>query len=155
MATLTEYSIVKLSLDIDDTISVDPTFFSTVSRRVHACGGDVQFVSSRSRDAIKQTRAEIDTYGIVYSSIFLLSSLSEAQLLCPHLELDWYQKHLWLKIGYAIENGITHVKHPGFRGGRLVKVNQLSLSSRRVAESSLPQPRLVEYTQWAPAIGGG
>ena len=46
------------------------------------------------------------------------------------------------------------MNRPGFRGGRLVKVNLLSLSSRRVADSSWPQPRQVEYTQSAPAVGG-
>ena len=99
---------MKLFLDIDETITADPTFFAAVSLRVLTCGGEVHVVSSRSREAMKQTRAEIDAYEIVYSSIFLLPSLSEAQLLCPHRELDWFQKHLWLKINYAIEHGITH-----------------------------------------------
>ena len=47
------------------------------------------------------------------------------------------------------------VNRPGFHGGWLVKVNPGFRSSRQVAESSLPQPRPVEYTQWAPAVGGG
>lgn len=46
------------------------------------------------------------------------------------------------------------LNRPGFHGGRLVEVNLLSRSSRRDADSSLPQPRPVEYTQWAPAVGG-
>ena len=108
MAKPREYSMLKLSLDIDDTITVDPDFFAMVSRGVHACGGEVHVVSSRSREAMKQTRSEIDAYGIVYSSIFLLPSLREAQVLCPHRDLDWYQKHLWLKIGYALANEISH-----------------------------------------------
>ena len=48
----------------------------------------------------------------------------------------------------------AELNRPGFRGGRLVKVNQLSLSSRQVAESSLPQPRPVEYSQWVRVVGG-
>ena len=99
---------MKLYLDIDDTITADPVFFSKISHRVSACAGEVHVVSSRSQEAMPQTRAEIDAYGIVYSSIFLLPSLSEAQVLCPHHDLDWYQKHLWLKIHYAIASGITH-----------------------------------------------
>jgi hypothetical protein len=94
MAKLGEYSMVNLYLDIDDTITADPDFFAMVSRGVYACDGEVHVVSSRSREAMKQTRAEVDAYGIVYSSIFLLPSLSEAQVLCPYTELDWYQRHL-------------------------------------------------------------
>ena len=47
------------------------------------------------------------------------------------------------------------LNRPGFRGGCLVKVKPGFRSSRRVADSSLPQPRPVEYTQSAPAVGGG
>ncbi len=47
------------------------------------------------------------------------------------------------------------VNRPGFRGGCLVKVKPGFRSSRRVAGSSLPQPRPVEYTQSVPAVGGG
>ena len=39
------------------------------------------------------------------------------------------------------------VNRPGFRGGCLVKVKPGFRSSRRVADSSLPQPGPVEYTQ--------
>ncbi len=47
------------------------------------------------------------------------------------------------------------LNRPGFRGGCLVKVKPGIRSSRQVADSSFPQPRLVEYTQSAPATGGG
>lgn len=52
-------------------------------------------------------------------------------------------------------NRVGELNRPGFRGGRLVKVKPGFRSSRQVAESSLPQPRPVEYTQSAPAVGGG
>ncbi len=59
--------------------------------------------------------------------------------------------HFWLLncIRSEFYASTTHQTHesPGFRGGWLVKVNQPSLSSRQVAESSLPQPLPVEYTQ--------
>ncbi len=99
---------MKLYLDIDDTITADPVFFAKISRRVRECGGEVHVVSSRSQEAMPQTRTEIDAMGIAYSSIYLLPSISDAQVFSPHRELDWYQKHLWLKIHYALENGITH-----------------------------------------------
>ena len=45
------------------------------------------------------------------------------------------------------------LNRPGIRGGCLVKVKPGIRSSRRVADSSLLQPRLVEYTQLARAVG--
>lgn len=50
---------------------------------------------------------------------------------------------------------LESVNRPGFGGGQLVKVKPGFQSSRRVADSSFPQPRPVEYTQSAPAVGGG
>ena len=49
----------------------------------------------------------------------------------------------------------AEMNRPGYRGGQLVKVKHLSRSSLRVADSSLPQPRPVEYTKSAPAVGCG
>ena len=57
----------------------------------------------------------------------------------------------WLN-GLGIE---VRLNRPGFRGGQLVKVKPGFRCSRRVADSSLPQPRPVEYTQSAPAVGDG
>ncbi len=99
---------MKLYLDIDDTITADPVFFAKISHRVRASGGEVHVVSSRSQEAMSHTRMEIDALGIAHSSIYLLPSVGDAQALCPHRELDWFQKHLWLKIGYALDNEITH-----------------------------------------------
>jgi hypothetical protein len=48
-----------------------------------------------------------------------------------------------------------HWNRLGFRGGYLVTVKPEFRSSRLVAVSSLPQPRPVECTQSAPAVGGG
>jgi hypothetical protein len=99
---------MKLYLDIDDTITADPVFFAMISHRIYACGGEVHVVSSRSQEAMPQTCTEIDALGIVHSSIYLLPSIGDAQAICPHRELDWFQKHLWLKVGYALDNEITH-----------------------------------------------
>ena len=56
---------------------------------------------------------------------------------------------------FSAQPSSHEVNRPGFRGGRLVKVKPGLRSSRRVADSSLLQPRPVEYTQSAPAVGGG
>lgn len=47
------------------------------------------------------------------------------------------------------------MNRPGFRGACLVKVKPGFRTSRRAGRSSFPPPRPVEYTQWAPAAGGG
>ena len=33
--------------------------------------------------------------------------MSQAEELCPHAELDWYQKHAWLKVQYCLDNGVN------------------------------------------------
>ena len=97
-----------LGLDIDGTITADPEFFAKLTERVIESGGEVHIVSSRSRQSYNETIAELASYGLICKSVYLLPSINDAQQLCPHQNLDWYQKHLWLKVDYAIRNGITH-----------------------------------------------
>jgi len=57
---------------------------------------------------------------------------------------------------FSLEHDANEIlNRPGFRGGQLVKVKPGFRSFRRVADSSLPQPRPVEYIQSARAVGGG
>ncbi len=60
-------------------------------------------VSSRSPKARVETVTESGELGIRYSTLHLLPLMSAAQWLCPHRELDWYQRHAWLKVAYALE----------------------------------------------------
>lgn len=46
--------------------------------------------------------------GISYSALHLPPPISAAQSLCPRSGLDWYQRHQWLKVDYALANGLTH-----------------------------------------------
>jgi hypothetical protein len=98
---------MNLGLDIDGTITLDPIFFAKICREVLR-GGEVHIVSSRSQEALKETVKELAELGITYTTVYLLARMSEAQIICPHAELDWYQRHQWLKVDYAIANGLTH-----------------------------------------------
>ena len=100
--------MLKIALDIDGTITADPPFFSTLARTVLDSGGEIHIVSTRSREGYDETVAEIRGYGIPWTALYLLPPISIAQQRCPHRELDWFQKHLWLKVDYALQNGITH-----------------------------------------------
>lgn len=98
---------MRLALDIDGTITSDPGFFAGVCRNV-LNGGEVHVVSSRSPEARRETISELSEMGISYTALHLIAPVSAAQTLCPHRELDWFQRHLWLKVDYALTNGITH-----------------------------------------------
>ena len=94
---------MRLGLDIDGTITADPVFFRERTSAVIKNGGEVHVVSSRSPEARLETVTELSELGIRYSTLHLLPHISAAQWLCPHRELDWYQKHMWLKVAYALE----------------------------------------------------
>ena len=99
---------IHLGLDIDDTITADPPFFIGLAKRCLLAGGEVHVVSSRSPQAFVETKAELHTLALPYTSLFLLPPMSEAQGLCPHPELDWYCRYLWLKVNYALRYRLTH-----------------------------------------------
>lgn len=94
---------MRLGLDIDGTINADPVFFGSRASTVIKRGGEVHVVTSRSPEARSETVTELRELGIRYSTLHLLPHISAAQLLCPHRELDWYQRHMWLKVAYALE----------------------------------------------------
>ena len=98
----------RIGLDIDGTITADPEFFARVSRKWLDAGREVHIVSSRSPEARSQTLSELKQLGVDFTAVQLLPNYSAAQTLCPHLELDWYHRHLWLKVDYARKHGITH-----------------------------------------------
>ncbi len=94
---------MRLGIDIDGTITADPLFFRARASAILKGGGEVHVVSSRSPEARVETEAELREYGVRYSTLHLLPHISDAQQLCPHIELDWYQRHMWLKVAYALE----------------------------------------------------
>lgn len=101
---------MNLGLDIDDTITKFPERFSRLSIEVKNLGGSVHIVSSRSdEDFVRtETKKELEKLGIQYDKLYLLPAMSIAEKICPHKELDWYQKYLWMKVKYCKENGIDN-----------------------------------------------
>ena len=85
---------MRLGLDIDGTITADPVFFGARAAAVIKNGGEVHVVTSRSAEARVETVTELRELGIRYSTLHLLPHINAAQQLCPHGELDWYQRHM-------------------------------------------------------------
>ncbi len=73
--------------------------------------GEVHVVSSRSPEARVETVTESGELGIRYSTLHLLPHMSAAQWLCPHRELDWYQRHMWLKAADATEHTTARTRN--------------------------------------------
>lgn len=99
---------MRLALDIDGTITGDPGFFVRISREVIERGGDVHVVSSRSPESRSETLSELRQLGLQFTALHLIAGIESAQKLCPHRDLDWFQRYLWLKVDYALAHKITH-----------------------------------------------
>lgn len=98
---------LALGLDIDGVITEIPQRFATLTQQLMKSGGDVRIVTSRSYQGRLETERELKRYGIKYSELFFLPPISMAQKLCPHPQLNWFEKYLWQKADYAIKNGLS------------------------------------------------
>lgn len=98
----------RLGFDIDDTITAYPSFFKELAAHCLKAGGEVHVVSSRSPQAFADTEMEMRNLALPYTALHLLPPISTAQGICPHRELDWYQRYIWLKVDYALNHGLTH-----------------------------------------------
>ena len=99
---------MRLALDIDGTITADPDFFVRCSQDVLRAGGEVHVVSARSPEMRAETLDDLRELNVKFSHLHLIPHISVAQGLCPHTSLDWYQRHLWFKVDYALRKGLTH-----------------------------------------------
>lgn len=99
-----------LGLDIDGVITTSPNFFAFLSSQWRNYGGQVHIVSSRSDrpEVVRATHEELSSFGIAYDYLYLLPSIEVAKVRCPENNLDWYQKYLWQKVDYSIENNIEY-----------------------------------------------
>ena len=43
-----------------------------------------------------------------YNELYLLPPMEEAIKLCPHDEIEWFHRHFWLKVDYALRQRLTH-----------------------------------------------
>ena len=101
--------MIKLGLDIDDTITACQGLFSVMTEAVKQKGGQVHIISSRTDDpkVRRITEDELVDLGIRYDVLYLLPHSSEAMKTCPHKELDWYEKFIWQKVDYCKREKIT------------------------------------------------
>jgi len=100
--------IVRLGLDIDGTITAAPDRFAALAGLVRQAKGSVHVVTSRSVLGRTGTVAELREYQVAYDEIYFLPEISQAQALCPHPHLDWFNRHRWLKVDYAVRHRLTH-----------------------------------------------
>ncbi len=99
---------LRLGLDIDGTITLDPKLFADVATCCQQAGGQVHIVTSRSEVARAATMEELQGYSLPFDALHFLGEMSRAKEACPHKSLDWYQSYLWQKVAYAKQHGLMH-----------------------------------------------
>jgi len=99
---------LRVGLDIDGTITLDPPLFTQLARGCRQAGGQVHIVTSRSEASRQATIEELHRYGLYFDALHFIGDMSRAQENCPHRSLDWYQAYLWQKVAYANQHGLTH-----------------------------------------------
>jgi len=100
---------MNIALDIDGTITKNPRFFSILSQAVRQDGGKVYIVTSRgnTNDSRVQTEKELTSYGIEFDDLVIIAdSAGKEQIMCPHEDLDWYQKYLWQKVAVCLDYNV-------------------------------------------------
>lgn len=102
---------MNIALDIDDTITAKPQLFSYLSNAVSEDKGKVIIISTRTNnpEALELTKKELSGYGIRYDKIYLLDDSNVANEICPHKDLDWYNKYLWQKVHLCKQENIEVV----------------------------------------------
>ncbi len=105
---MTEGSASAIGIDIDGTITLDPDFYSAFTRDCKRSGIIVHIVSARPPDSRTDTEAELCELEIAYDELHLLPPMEEALMLCPHSEIEWFHRHFWMKVDYAVRQGVSH-----------------------------------------------
>lgn len=99
---------LRLGLDVDGTITLDPKLFAEITVQCKQSGGEVHIVTSRAELSRQETVRELRDYGIQFESIHFLGDMSRANETCPHKELDWFQRYLWGKVAYAQQHQLDY-----------------------------------------------
>jgi hypothetical protein len=97
-----------IGIDIDGTITFDPDFYSAFTRDCRRNGIVVHIVSARPPESRVETASELCELDIVYDELHLLPPMEEAITLCPHIEIEWFHRHFWMKIDYSVRKGLSH-----------------------------------------------
>lgn len=95
---------MKVGLDIDSTITANPAFYYELSQGVYDDGGAVVILTSRVDTGHTRllTESELQGWSIRYDALYLFKPFEEVEHLCPHKDLDWYQRYLWQKVHHAV-----------------------------------------------------
>ena len=104
----TEDATAVIGIDIDGTITLDPAFYSAFTRNCKRSNIVVHIVSARPPESRVETEAELQELDIVFDELHLLPSMEEAITLCPHSEIEWFDRHAWMKIDYAVRKELSH-----------------------------------------------
>ena len=98
----------RIGIDIDGTITAYPEFFSEFSSNIKKNKGLVHIISSRTDYplVLRETKKELESLRISYDHIYLLPNITIAEKVCPHGDLDWYQKYIWQKVNFCVNRGI-------------------------------------------------
>ena len=99
---------MKIGLDVDDTIMRQPSFFSLLSHAAREKAHRVHIVTTRPRTDFDKQRTldDLKTNDISYDCIYHLPKQEGEVDNCPHVELDDYQKFVWQKIKYCLDENI-------------------------------------------------
>lgn len=107
-ADRTEDTATVIGIDIDGTITLDPTFYSAFTCDCKRRNILVHIVSARPPESRAETEAELRELDIVFDELHLLPPMEEAITLCPYSEIEWFDRHAWMKIDYAVRKGLSH-----------------------------------------------
>lgn len=97
-----------LGLDIDNTITASPAFYSGLTDQVYDEGGRVVVISSRSNNPEVRalTEKELAEKGIKYEKLYLFRPIDEIRHWCPYPEIGDYNIYLWQKLYHCISEGV-------------------------------------------------
>ena len=100
--------VLRYGFDIDGTISTNPEFYSSLSKDTYIDGGSIVIISSRTenQDVRDTTIEQLNNWSISYDKLFLFKPFDDVKHLCPHDDLNWYQKYLWQKLYYCIREKV-------------------------------------------------
>lgn len=97
----------NIGIDIDDTITAAPEYFSklTNSFKKNAAGKKIHIITSRTdlEEVREFTKNELKELDISYDYLYILPNKPVNE---PPQELDWYQQYLWQKVDYCLRNDI-------------------------------------------------
>ena len=132
-----------IGIDIDGTITLDPAFYASFTRDCWKRNIVVHVVSARPRESRTETEAELHEFDIVFDVLHFLPSMEEAITLCPHNEIDLFDRHSWMKIDYAVRQGLSLFVDDNVRVLRLFRTYAPEITIVEAAEYPLLR-RLIE-----------